>query len=80
VSPDLKKEIWREMRALGDRLKKVLRPDLRHPAGRNPYAHVAGCVKERFGRSYGDLPDEQAGEIREYLQELERKERNGVES
>ena len=75
MSPDLKKEMWREMRSLGDRLKEVLRPDPRHPAGRNPYAHVAGCVKERFGCSYGELPDEKVAEVRKYLGELEEKER-----
>jgi hypothetical protein len=62
------------MRSLGDRLQGVLREDERHPRGRNPYAHVAGCVKERFGCSYGDLPDERVGELRLYLQELEREE------
>jgi len=75
VSPDLKKEIWQEMRSLGDRLQEVLEPDPRHPRRRNPYAHVAGCVRDRFGCSYGDLPDEKAGELRTYLQELEREER-----
>lgn len=49
------------MRAVGDRLQGVLESDVRHPRGRNPYAHVAGCVKERFGCSYGDLPDERVG-------------------
>jgi hypothetical protein len=28
-------------------------------------------VKERFGCSYGDLPDERVGEVRRYLIELE---------
>ena len=62
------------MRSLGDRLQGVLREEETHPRGRNPYAHVAGCVKERFGCSYGDLPDERVGELRLYLQELEREE------
>lgn len=64
------------MRSLGDRLRKVLRPDPRHPQGRNPYAHVAGCVKEYFGCTYGDLPDARVGELRAYLQELEVEEQN----
>ena len=77
MSPELKKEVWQEMRALGDRLQSVLLPDPRHPRGRNPYAHVAGCVKDHFGCSYGDLPDERVGELRDYLQALEKKERHG---
>jgi hypothetical protein len=79
VNPDLRKEIWAEMQALGDRLRGVLPADPRHPAGRNPHAHVAGCVKAKFGVSYRELPDEKAGEVRRYLQELEANERGGAE-
>lgn len=75
MSPDLRKQIWAEMQATGDRLRGVLPVDPRHPQGRNPHAHVAGCVKERFGGSYKDLPDEQAVEVRKYLVELEEAER-----
>ena len=64
------------MRAVGDRLHGFLESDIRHPRGRNPYAHVAGCVKERFGCSYGDLPDERVGEVRRYLIELEAEEKS----
>ena len=76
MNPDLRKQIWAEMQAVGDRLRGVLRPDSRHPAGRNPHAHVAGCVKESFGCSYKDLPDEKADEIRQFLVELEAAEKN----
>jgi hypothetical protein len=33
-------------------------------------------VKERFGCSYGDLPDERVGEVRRYLIELEAEEKS----
>jgi len=66
------------MRAVGDRLQGVLESDVRHPRGRNPYAHVAGCVKERFGCSYGDMPDERVGEVRRYLIELEAEEKSQI--
>ncbi|MFA9197720.1 MAG: hypothetical protein ACEQSM_08990 [Aliarcobacter sp.] len=75
MSPELRREVWAEMRALGDRLQSVLRSDPRHPRGRNPYAHVAGCVRERFGCSYGELADERVEEVRGYLKELEEKEK-----
>ena len=78
MSPDLRKQIWAEMQATGDRLRGVLKPDPRHSQGRNPHAHVAGCVKERFGCSYKDLPDEKAGEVRHYLAELERLEKTRI--
>ncbi|MBD1157126.1 hypothetical protein IDH10_03040 [Pelagibacterales bacterium SAG-MED20] len=35
--------------------------------GRNPYAHVAICVKEKFGNSYKDIPDEQFDEVLKYI-------------
>lgn len=75
MSPGLRQQIWAEMQAVGDRLRKVLLPDPRHPAGRNSHAHVAGCVRERFGCSYKEIPDEKVGEVRSYLEELERRER-----
>lgn len=79
MSPDLRKQVWAEMQATGDRLRGVLRLDSRHPLGRNPHAHVAGCVRERFGCSYKDLPDEKVEEVREYLKELETSERRPAE-
>jgi hypothetical protein len=33
-------------------------------------------VKERFGCSYGDLPDERVGEVRRYLIDLEAEEKS----
>lgn len=66
------------MQAVGDRLRGVLSPDPRHPSGRNPHAHVAGCVKENFGCSYKDLPDERAEELRKFLLELEQAERSST--
>jgi len=76
LSPDLKREVWAEMRSVGDRLKGFLENDVRHPGGRNPYAHVAGCVKKRFGCSYGELPDERVAEVRQFLIELETEEKS----
>ena len=78
MSPDLRKMIWAEMQAVGDRLRGVLRADPRHPRGRNPHAHVAGGVKEKFGCSYRQLPDEKVGELRQYLKDLETDERGSL--
>ncbi|MDA7830352.1 hypothetical protein N9A57_00035 [Candidatus Pelagibacter sp.] len=38
-----------------------------HPKGRNPYAHVAICVKEKFGNSYKDIPDDKFQEVVDYI-------------
>ena len=34
---------------------------------RNPYAHVALCIKEKFGNSYKDIPDEKFQEVVDYI-------------
>ncbi len=34
-----------------------------HPKGRNSYAHVALCIKEKFNASYKDIPDEKFDEV-----------------
>jgi hypothetical protein len=38
-----------------------------HPKGRNPYAHVALCVKTKFGLSYKDIPDEDFEKVINYI-------------
>ena len=45
-----------------------------HPKGRNPYAHVALKVKNRFGCSYKDIADEKYQEVIDFLKYLKREE------
>ena len=42
------KRIWTYMQEAGDKLVGKLPPSWQHPKGRNPYAHVALCVKDNF--------------------------------
>ena len=51
----------------GDYLQNKLPDSSNHPKGRNPYAHVALCIKEKFGNSYKDIPDEQFQEVDDYI-------------
>jgi hypothetical protein len=74
MSPETQKQIWAEIRAVGDRLVGHLPPSPRHPKGRNPYAHVALCIKQKFGCSYKDIPDETVPKLRAYLRKLEDRE------
>ena len=41
-----------------------------HPNGRNPYAHVALCVKEKFHSSYKEIPDEKYNDVLKYIEFL----------
>tara|TARA_B100000029_G_scaffold52486_1_gene47690 strand:- start:289 stop:516 length:228 start_codon:yes stop_codon:yes gene_type:complete len=67
MTPENSKMIWSYIQAAGDRLVGRLPPSDRHPKGRNPYAHVAICVKHKFGMSYKELPDEMAQDVIEYI-------------
>ena len=50
-------KLWKIIQEAGDYLVGQLPNHINHPKGRNPYAHVALCVKEHFNSSYKDIPD-----------------------
>ena len=54
----------------GDYLQGQLPDHPNHPKGRNPYAHVALCVKTKFNNSYKDIKDEQLDEVIAYIEFL----------
>ena len=45
-------KLWKIIQEAGDYLKGQLPDHPNHPKGRNPYAHVAICVKSKFQKSY----------------------------
>lgn len=61
------KSLWRAIQQAGDKLVSKLPDSSRHPAGRNPYAHVAKCIKSKYGMTYKEIPNEQFGEVLDYL-------------
>ena len=61
------KKIWKIIQEAGDYLVGQLPDHPNHPNGRNPYAHVALKVKNNFGKSYKDLPDDKVNEVMTYL-------------
>ena len=56
----------------GDYLVGQLPDHPNHPKGRNPYAHVAICIKSKYQKSYKDIPDEKFEEVVEYIEELKK--------
>ena len=64
------KKIWTYIQEAGDKLVGKLPNSRNHPKGRNPYAHVAICVKSKFNASYKDIPDEQYDEVIKYIEFL----------
>ena len=71
-----KKYLWKLIQLTGDSLINKLPDHPNHPNGRNPYAHVALKVKNKFGKSYKYLPDERVNEVINYLNILKQTEGN----
>ena len=63
-------KLWKIMQEAGDYLLGQLPNHPNHPKGRNPYAHVAICVKDNFNSSYKDIPDEKFNEVVKYIEFL----------
>ena len=66
------KKLWGEMIKAGDYLKNKLPEHQSHPKGRNPYAHVALEIKNKFKMSYRDLPNEQYEKVIDYINFLKK--------
>ena len=63
-------KLWKLIQEAGDFLKGRLPNHPNHPKGRNPYAHVALEVKNYFGMTYKDIPDEKFNDVVNYLEFL----------
>ena len=63
-------KIWKMIQEAGDFLKNKLPNHPNHPQGRNPYAHVALCIKTKFNKSYKDIDDVKFNEVVDYIEYL----------
>ena len=63
-------KIWKTIQEAGDFLQGQLPSHRNHPKGRNPYAHIAISVKEKFNASYKDIPDEKYIDVLNYIEFL----------
>ena len=72
MNPENKKKLWGEILKAGDYLKGKLPEHPNHPKGRNPYAHIAICVKSKFQKSYKDIEDERFQEVLDYIEFLKK--------
>ena len=70
MNEDNKKSLWSYIRTAGNNLDGKLPHSPRHPKGRNPYAHIAKCIKSKYGKSYGDLADDYYDDIIEFVDYL----------
>ena len=70
MSPDNARKLWKIIVETGDYLVGQLPDHPNHPKGRNPYAHVAICIKSKFNASYKDIEDEKFDEVLKYVEFL----------
>ena len=65
-------KLWKIIQEAGDYLEGQLPDHSNHPKGRNPYAHVALEIKNKFNRSYKDISDEKFDQVYEYIKFLKK--------
>ena len=65
-------KLWKMIQVAGDYLHGQLPNHPNHPKGRNAYAHVAICVKNKFNSTYKDIPDEKFNEVVDYIEYLKK--------
>ena len=63
-------KLWKIIQEAGDHLQGKLPDHQNHPKGRNPYAHVALCIKNKFNASYKDISDEKLNEVIDFIEFL----------
>ena len=63
-------KLWKIIQEAGDYLQGQLPEHPNHPKGRNPYAHVALAVKNKFNNSYKDIDDSKFDEVIRYIDHL----------
>ena len=72
MNEDNRKYLWSCMQKAGDYLNGQLPSHPNHPKGRNDYAHVAICIKNKFKISYKDIDDKKLQEVLNYIEHLKK--------
>ena len=72
MNKDNTTKLWKIIQEAGDYLQNKLPDSSNHPKGRNPYAHVALCIKNKFGLSYKDIPEDNLNKVIEYIDYLKK--------
>jgi hypothetical protein len=72
LNKENKLKLWKTIQEAGDYLANKLPEHPNHSKGRNPYAHVAICIKNKFGLSYKDIADEELQNVLNYIEFLKK--------
>ena len=72
MTPENSQKLWRIIQEAGDYLQGQLPEHPNHPKGRNPYAHIALSIKNRFKVSYKDIDDSKLKDVLNYIEALKK--------
>ena len=72
MNEDNRRKLWLIIQEAGLYLLGQLPNHPNHPKGRNPYAHIAICVKNKFQMSYKDIDDDKFVEVAQYIEFLKK--------
>ena len=72
MNEENRRKLWRLIVEAGDYLVGQLPDHPNHPKGRNPYAHVSLCVKEKFNMSYKDIDDSKFNEVIDFIEYIKK--------
>ena len=67
MNEENRRQLWKVIVEAGHYLQGQLPDHPNHPKGRNPYAHVAICVKEKFNCSYKDIEDNKFNDVIKFI-------------
>ncbi len=70
MNEENRRKLWLIIQETGNYLEGQLPDHPNHPKGRNPYAHIAICVKIKFNNSYKDIPDNKYNDVVKYIEFL----------
>ena len=70
MNEENRRKLWKIIVDAGDYLNGQLPEHPNHPKGRNPYAHVAICVKNKFNASYKDIEDDKFNEVLNFIEDI----------
>ena len=72
MTPENASKLWKMIQEAGDYLQGQLPEHPNHPKGRNPYAHIALSIKNKFNVSYKDIDDSKLEEVLNYIEALKK--------
>ena len=72
MTPENSQKLWKIIQEAGDYLQGQLPEHPNHPKGRNPYAHIALSIKNKFNVSYKDIDDSKLKEVVDYIELLKK--------